>query len=125
MESRIKEAAAAIEEESLLGLAGCISRDYADPEGRSYETILGVAKGFVFDRFEDIEISFLSCRVTVTGAMASAAISVQARGTPSGGGKRDTLEALFGDREVRDFVIGLKKSTDGWRIVRIEESEAP
>jgi len=122
VEAKVKEAADAVEREDLFDLAGCLSRNYADASGREYQDILGAAKGLVFDRFEDIEISFRSCQVTVTGTLASAAISVQARGKPNGASR---IDALFDDRDVFDFHVGLKKESDGWRIVRIDEAETP
>lgn len=122
VEAKVREAGAAVEAESLLTLAGCISRDYADGQGRSYEMVLGAAKGLVFDRYDELAISFRSCKVTVSGTKATAAISVQARGKPAGG-TSGALEALFGDRELLDFVIGLRKGSDGWKIVSIDESD--
>jgi len=122
VEAKVREAAAAVEGKDLLALAGCLSRSYADAEGREYQDILAAAKGIVFDRFDDIDVSFRSCRVTVSGAMASAAVSVQARGRRRGGSK---VDALFGDRDVFDFNLGLRKESGGWRIVRIDESETP
>jgi len=119
VERRVHAAARAFEEERILDLAGCLSRDYQDDAGRTYETILGIAKG-IMNRYSGMKITFRKLTVNVTGERAKAEMTVHLSGEDSSGGK---LSQYFGDQDARDFTAYLKKTKWGWRIHRVISDE--
>jgi hypothetical protein len=116
VEKCVRGAAAAFEREDLLGLAGYVARDYADQQGLGYEEVLAAAKG-QFDRYDDMKVDFSGVDVDLKGARAQVAARASVRGRPARGGDAG---GIFGDGDVLDLRIGLRKGSDGWRIASVE-----
>ncbi|MFN7972864.1 MAG: hypothetical protein U0166_11030 [Acidobacteriota bacterium] len=116
VERCIRGAAAAIEREQILALAGYLSRDFGSDRG-GYEEAL-VAVGTVVKQYDDIAIHFLSLEVAVNGTHAQAKVTVRIEGRDGQGG----VHSLFGESDVLHATIGVKKTADGWRIDSYSET---
>jgi len=117
VERRIHAAGRAMEEERILDLAGCLSRDYQDDAGRTYEVILGFAKSLM-NRYSGMKVTFRKMTVSLSGERAKVEMTVHLSGEDSAGGK---LSDYLGEQDVRDLTAYLKKGKQGWRIHRVEE----